>query len=121
MSQLIRAGIAHLYLVTIHLFEDGLGRISRALTEKTLSQNLGKPTLISLSSTISDKKKDYYTILELQNKNNQITPWLFYFGKTVIEAQRQTIKLVDFVIAKAKFFNAYGALLNLRQEKEFAL
>lgn len=117
LSPLIRAGIAHLYFVTIHPFEDGNGRISRALTEKALSQNLGKPTLISLSSTISDKKKDYYTILELQNKNNQITPWLFYFGKTVIEAQKQTIKLVDFVIAKAKFFNAYGALLNPRQKK----
>ena len=117
LSPLIRAGIAHLYFVTIHPFEDGNGRISRALTEKALSQNLGKPTLIALSSTISEKKKDYYTILELQNKNNQITPWLFYFGKTVIEAQQQTIKLVDFVIAKAKFVNAYDALLNPRQKK----
>lgn len=87
------------------------------MTEKALSQNLGKPTLIALSSAISDKKKDYYAILELQNKNNQITPWLFYFGKTVIEAQKQTIKLVDFVIAKAKFFDAYDALLNPRQKK----
>jgi Fic family protein len=117
MSPLTRAGIAHLYFVTIHPFEDGNGRISRALTEKALSQNLGKPTLIALSSTISDKKKDYYKILELQNKNNQITPWLYYFGKTVIEAQRQTIKQVDFVIAKAKFFRSYDALLNPRQKK----
>ena len=116
LSPLIRAGIAHLYFVTIHPFEDGNGRISRALTEKSLSQNLGKPTLIALSSTLSDKKKDYYKILELQNKNNQITPWLFYFGKTVIQAQKQTIKQVDFVIAKAKFFNAYETLLNLRQK-----
>jgi len=117
LSPLVRAGIAHLYFVSIHPFEDGNGRISRALTEKALSQNLEKPTLIALSSTISDKKKDYYAILELQNKNNQITPWLFYFGKTVIEAQKQTIKLVDFVIAKAKFFDAYDALLNPRQKK----
>jgi Fic family protein len=117
LSPLTRAGITHLYFVTIHPFEDGNGRISRALTEKALSQNLGKPTLIALSSTISDKKKDYYKILELQNKNNQITPWLYYFGKTVIEAQRQTIKQVDFVIAKAKFFSSYDALLNPRQKK----
>jgi Fic family protein len=117
LSPLIRAGIAHLYFVTVHPFEDGNGRISRALTEKSLSQNLGKPTLIALSSTISDKKKDYYKILELQNKNNQITPGLFYFGKTIIEAQKQTIKQVDFVIAKAKFFNAYETLLNPRQKK----
>ncbi len=117
LSPLIRAGIAHLYFITIHPFEDGNGRIARALTEKSLSQNLGKPTLIALSSTLSDKKKDYYKMLELQNKNNQITPWLFYFGKTVIQAQKQTIKQVDFVIAKAKFFNAYETLLNLRQKK----
>ena len=117
LSPLIRAGIAHLYFVTIHPFEDGNGRIARALTEKSLSQNLGKPTLIALSSILNDKKKDYYKILELQNKNNQITPWLFYFGKTVIQAQKQTIKQVDFVIAKAKFFNAYETLLNLRQKK----
>lgn len=117
LPPLIRAGIAHLYFVTIHPFEDGNGRIARALTEKSLSQNLGKPTLIALSSTLSDKRKDYYQILEMQNKNNQITPWLFYFGKTVIQAQKQTIKQVDFVIAKAKFFNAYETLLNLRQKK----
>lgn len=117
LSPLIRAGITHLYFVTIHPFEDGNGRISRALTEKALAQNLRKPTLIALSSTISDKKKDYYKILELQNKNNQITPWLFYFGKTIIEAQKQTIKQVDFVIAKAKFFNACEKLLNPRQKK----
>jgi len=117
LSPLIRAGIAHLYFVTIHPFEDGNGRISRALTEKSLSQNLGRPTLIALSSTISDKKKDYYKNLELQNKNNLVTPWLYYFGKTIIEAQKQTIKQVDFVIAKAKFFNAYETLLNPRQKK----
>lgn len=114
---LVRAGIAHFYFVSIHPFEDGNGRISRALTEKSLSQNLGKPTLIALSSKISDKKKDYYKILEQQNKNNQITPWLYYFGKTIIEAQELTIKQVDFVIAKAKFFNAYETLLNPRQKK----
>jgi len=117
LPPLIRAGITHLYFVTIHPFEDGNGRIGRALTEKALSQSLGKPTLIALSSTISDKKKDYYKILELQNKNNQITPWLYSFGKTIIEAQKQTIRLVDFVIAKAKFFNVYETLLNPRQKK----
>jgi Fic family protein len=117
LPPLIRAGITHLYFVIIHPFEDGNGRIGRALTEKALSQSLGKPTLISLSSTISDKKKEYYMILEHQNKNNQITPWLYYFGKTIIESQKQTIRLVDFVIAKSKFFNAYETLLNPRQKK----
>ncbi len=117
LPPLIRAGIAHLYFVSIHPFEDGNGRISRALAGKALFQSQGNPTLISLSSTISDKKKDYYEILEFQNKKNQVTAWLTYFGKTVITAQRQTIKQIDFIIAKAKFFNAYEALLNPRQKK----
>ena len=117
LPPLIRAGIAHLYFVTIHPFEDGNGRIGRALTEKTLSQSLGKPTLIVLSSTISDKKKDYYNFLKMQNKNNQITPWLYYFGKTIIEAQKQTIKQFDFILAKVNFFNTYETLLNARQKK----
>ncbi len=117
LPPLTRAGIAHLYFVSIHPFEDGNGRISRALAEKALFQNLGKSTLIALSSTISDKKKDYYKILELQNKKNQVTAWLTYFGKIVIEAQRQTIKQIDFIVAKAKFFNANEALLNPRQKK----
>lgn len=117
LSPIVRAGIAHLYFVTIHPFEDGNGRIGRALAEKALSQSLGKPTLIALSSTISDKKKEYYNTLELQNKSNQITPWLCYFGKTIIDAQKQTIKQVDFIIAKAKFFRAYKTLLNPRQTK----
>jgi len=117
LSPLTRAGTAHLYFVTLHPFEDGNGRIGRALSEKVLSQSLGKPTLIALSSILSDKKKEYYKNLELQNKTNQITPWLYYFSKTIIEAQKQTIRLVDFLIAKTKFFNVYETLLNPRQKK----
>ena len=87
------------------------------MAEKALFQGQGSPTLISLFSAISDRKKDYYRILALQNKKNEVTAWLTYFGKTVIKAQRQTIKQIDFIIAKAKFFNVYEALLNPRQKK----
>ncbi len=64
-----------------------------------------------------DKLLKGRTDLELQNKNNQITPWLYYFGKTIIEAQKQTITQVDFVIAKTKFLSAYETILNPRQKK----
>jgi Fic family protein len=117
---LIRAGIAHLYFVSIHPFEDGNGRIGRAIVEKSLSQNMGQPTLIALSSTINEKKKEYYAALELQNKNNQVTPWLSYFGKTIIEAQRRTIQQVEFTISKAKFFATYGKTINARQMRVVA-
>ncbi len=117
LSPLTRAGISHLHFVSIHPFEDGNGRIGRALVEKTLSQSIGTPTLTALSSTINNKKKEYYKALETSNKNNQITQWLYYFGKTIIESQKQAIKQVDFLIDKTKFFNAYGKLLNPRQKK----
>ena len=117
LSPIIRAGIAHLYFVTIHPFEDGNGRIGRAIVEKSLSQNMGQPTLISISSAVNDKKKEYYEALELQNKNNQVTSWLLYFGRTIIEAQRRTIQQVDFTISKAKFFATHEDILNSRQLK----
>ena len=76
---------------------------------------MGQPTLVSISSAVNDKKKEYYEALELQNKNNQVTPWLLYFGKTIIGAQQRTIKQVDFTISKAKFITTHTNKLNTRQ------
>jgi Fic family protein len=117
LSPLVRAGIAHIYFVSIHPFEDGNGRIGRAIVEKTLSQNMGQPILIALSSSINDKRRDYYDTLAAQSKENDITEWLLYFGKTIIDAQQQTIRQVDFIITKAKFFDAHKENLNPRQLK----
>lgn len=64
LPPLTRAGIAHLYFESIHPFEDGNGRIGRAIAEKALSQNLKQPTLLALSQIIESKKKDYYQHLE---------------------------------------------------------
>src|ERR1700753_1159904 len=60
LPALARAGIAHLYFVCIHPFEDGNGRVGRALAEKSLAQNLGQPRLIALAYTIERKRQDYY-------------------------------------------------------------
>nr|WP_057624485.1 Fic family protein [Candidatus Berkiella cookevillensis] len=57
LPALTRAGITHLYFVSIHSFEDGNGRIGRALAEKSLAEYLGEPTLIALSQTIDAKRK----------------------------------------------------------------
>ncbi|KJV07444.1 Fic family protein, partial [Methylocucumis oryzae] len=74
LSALLRAGIAHLYFVSIHPFEDGNGRIGRALAEKALAQCLGQPTLIAIAYTIErNKKKAYYSALEQANRHNEIT------------------------------------------------
>ena len=120
LPALTRAGIAHLYFVCIHPFEDGNGRIGRALAEKSLAQNLAQPSLIALAYTIERRRKDYYAALERNNKENEINEWLSYFASTVLEAQRNTIKRVDFYVAKAKFYERLRGKLNVRQEKAVA-
>src|SRR4051812_19818497 len=120
LPALTRAGIAHLYFVSIHPFEDGNGRIGRALAEKSLAQNLGQPSLIALAYTIERKRKDYYAALERNNKGLEITDWLTYFANTILEAQRNSIARVDFYVAKAKFYEKFRRRLNERQDKVIA-
>lgn len=114
---LTRAGIAHLYFESIHPFEDGNGRIGRAIAEKALAQGLGQPSLTALSFMIERKRKAYYTALECANKSNEITAWLSWFGETVLEAQSRTQHRIDFLIAKARLLRSLQGKINERQEK----
>ncbi|MEP7453806.1 Fic family protein [Phyllobacterium sp. SB3] len=120
LPALARAGLAHIYFVSIHPFEDGNGRIGRAISEKSLAQNLGQPSLIALAYTIQRARKAYYDMLEISNKTNEITDWLIYFAKTILEAQRTTLKRVEFYIIKAKFYDQLRGQFNPRQEKVIA-
>ena len=114
---LMRASIAHLYFVLIHPFEDGNGRIARALAEKALAQSIDSPSLISLSRIINKHKKKYYHALEQANKSLDITAWLKYFMETLLDAQDYTIKAVCFLIEKTKLFDRAKDQLNERQLK----
>lgn len=120
LPALTRAGIAHLHFVSVHPFEDGNGRIGRALSEKALSQFLGQPTLIALSYTICKNRSAYYKALETNNKHLEITDWLVYFAQTVLEAQRYTQRFIDFLIEKTKLYDRLRGQLNPRQEKVLA-
>lgn len=117
---LTRAGVTHLYFVSIHPFEDGNGRLARALAEKSLSMSLGRPTLISLSYMIEKHRKSYYRALELNNKKLEITDWLVYFAKTILDAQGYTQSLINFLIEKTKLYDRLRGKLNERQEKVIA-
>lgn len=117
LPALTRAGIAHLYFESIHPFEDGNGRIGRAIAEKALAQSLGQPTLTALAATILARRKSYYEALEAANKENEITRWLMWFAGVAIEAQRRTIALVEFLIDKTKLLDRLKGQLNERQEK----
>tara|TARA_R110002072_G_scaffold236366_2_gene393967 strand:+ start:528 stop:1628 length:1101 start_codon:yes stop_codon:yes gene_type:complete len=112
----IRSAIAHLYFESIHPFEDGNGRIGRAISEKALSQGVGKPMLISISQTIEKNKKAYYQALEKAQRSNEITEWLKYFVKMLLDALSQTEAQIEFVLKKTKFLDQYLDDFNERQQ-----
>ncbi|MDE3234556.1 MAG: Fic family protein [Bacteroidota bacterium] len=111
----VRSAIAHLYFETIHPFEDGNGRIGRAIAEKALSQSIGRPVMLSLSRTIEANKKNYYLSLEKAQRSNEISSWVEYFVKTVLDAQTEAELQIDFTLRKVKFFDKYKDTLNERQ------
>ncbi|MEX2362566.1 MAG: Fic family protein [Balneolaceae bacterium] len=113
----VRSAIAHLYFETIHPFEDGNGRIGRAISEKALSQGIGRPALLSLSDTIESNKRNYYEALKKAQRSNEITGWVHYFVKTVLNAQVQAEEWIDFTLRKTKFYNRFRDQLNERQHK----
>jgi Fic family protein len=113
----IRSAIAHIYFESIHPFEDGNGRIGRAISDKALSQSVAYPLLLSLSSTIESNKKAYYNALKNGQKSNEITPWLTYFVNVIVDAQKSTEVLIDFTLKKTHFFDEYKNNLNERQLK----
>lgn len=113
----VRSAIAHLYFETLHPFEDGNGRIGRAISEKALSQNAGRPVLLSLSQTIEANKKSYYNALEKAQMSNEITKWIEYFVSMTLEAQNEAEQQIEFVLKKARFFDKFKDQLNERQMK----
>jgi Fic family protein len=111
----VRAALIYLYFESIHPFEDGNGRIGRALAEKSLSQGLGRPVLLSLSRTIEKNKKAYYAALETAQQDNEVTSWMQYFVQVCVDAQSEAAEEIDFTLKKGLFFNRHQAGLNPRQ------
>ncbi|MES2353436.1 MAG: Fic family protein [Pseudomonadota bacterium] len=117
---LIRAGLAHLWFVTLHPFEDGNGRLARALTDMALSQDERQPMrFFSLSAQILRERKSYYDILErTQHDGMDVTDWLVWFLTQVGEAATAAEKTVASTLAKARFWIRHqGTHLNERQRK----
>jgi Fic family protein len=113
----VRCAIAHLYFESIHPFEDGNGRIGRAVAEKALSQSIGRPVLLSLSRTIELNRNAYYSALETAQNSLDITSWISYFVDVIFSAQKYAEDQIDFVLKKTKFFDKYNGQLNERQLK----
>jgi Fic family protein len=117
LTPLLKASIGHTWFESIHPFEDGNGRIGRSLVIKSLSQSVQHPLLITLSETIQKDKRLYYNALKKCNHSIDITEWVVYFSKIILDSQNYAIKLIEFIIFKSKLFNKFKSELNERQEK----
>lgn len=117
---LLRAGLAHFYFVTIHPFEDGNGRIARALTDMALAQDEKIPNrYYSLSSQIMEDREEYYSVLERSQKGGgDVTEWLEWFLECHVRAVGGAGKLISGVLDKAEFWRRHAQTpLNERQRK----
>lgn len=113
----VRSALAHLYFESIHPFEDGNGRIGRAISEKALSQGAGRPILLSLSASIEAKRNAYYDALNAAQYTNDVTGWVAYFVETCLDAQIQAEKKINFTLKKTRLFDRFKDQMNERQLK----
>lgn len=112
-----RAAVAHLWFESIHPFEDGNGRIGRAISEKALAQGLSTPAITGMAGTLLKHRKAYYAALESASRGVEIDDWLEWFSSHALEAQTRTLAQVEYTLAKSRFFDDFRGKLNLRQEK----
>jgi Fic family protein len=117
---LLRAGIAHVWFESVHPFEDGNGRIGRAVVDLALAQDVQRATrLHGVSAAMRRRQAEYYDALnKAQRGTGDITEWLDWFLNTFAEACRATSKLIDEAFARARFWSDHKAVaLNERQRK----
>lgn len=120
MHGIVRAAVIHLWLITLHPFDDGNGRVTRALTDRALAQD--EKTSIrfySLSATIEMNRSAYYEILEntqgcktktqvRTGSNTNITEWINWFLKVLAQAMQQGQQRIDNVVEKARFWKKHS-------------
>jgi Fic family protein len=115
----LKAAIAHLWFVTIHPFDDGNGRIGRAIADMQLARSDGSAQrFYSMSTEIRNQRKRYYEILEETQKGNlDITKWLLWFLGCLNEAIIHSDKILERVLTKAYFWKNYRVIaMNERQK-----
>lgn len=116
----LKAGIVHLWFLTIHPFDDGNGRVGRTLTDLVLSRGkIFDPRFFSISRAILDKRKEYYRMLESTQRGDlDITPWLNWFLEVLSDALVRAIDGLNRTVAIARFWQKHaGSGLNERQSR----
>jgi Fic family protein len=120
LDPVLKAGVAHLWFVTIHPFEDGNGRIARAVADMSLARSEDSPQrFYSMSAQIRAERNAYYDMLERTQKGDlDITPWLKWFLECLGRAIEGADGMLNAVLAKAQFWNRLAAVpINDRQRK----
>ena len=112
LDPLLRAGICHLWLLTLHPFDDGNGRMTRALTDLALAQaDQQTIRLYAVSAAILEKRQQYYQMLEQSQKgSSDITEWLVWFLDLLIFTLVQSLQKINRTLEKTRFWAAYGEL-----------
>ncbi|MFK5937673.1 MAG: DUF4172 domain-containing protein [Sulfurimonas sp.] len=121
----IKSAIAHLWFVSIHPYDDGNGRISRAITDSILSKQTlhTEFKLYSISTAINSDRKAYYDVLDqttnlFKNRNFDITLWLDWHLNTLKSAMIDALKNIEYLVEKTKFWDLHTKqALNERQIK----
>lgn len=119
IETVIKSGIAHLWFVTIHPFDDGNGRIARTIADMQLARaDQSNQRFYSVSAQIEKRKKDYYTVLEQTQKGSlDITNWLQWYLECLIDALSITEDTLSKVLLKARFWEKNSTtILNERQQ-----
>ncbi len=116
----LKASIAHLWFVTLHPFDDGNGRIARAIADMLLARSDNIPQrFYSMSAQIQKERKAYYQILEKTQKSNlDITEWIYWFLSTLLNAILSSEKTLTVVIKKHNFWNTYASVINNERQKK---
>ncbi len=120
IDPVLKAAVAHLWFVTIHPFEDGNGRIARAIADMALARSEGSPQrFYSMSAQICSARKAYYDALEItQGGSLDITAWLEWFLETLGRAFQGAETTLSSVLVKARFWETHGSeSFNDRQRK----
>lgn len=99
------------------LLKNGNGRIGRALVEKILSQESGAPLLIAVSRVLEKRKKEYYAALERCNSCLDAQHFVEFFAEVILQAQKESLQLLVFLIKKSQMLLMLTGGLNPRQEK----
>lgn len=120
LDGLVRAGLAHLWFEVLHPYEDGNGRVGRALLDKALAQDEKRSMrLYSVSAQLYSERTEYYAALERASRGNlDATDWLNFFARQVEAAAKASETAIGRVLDKARFWVAHGAQpMNARQRK----